>query len=276
VSGDPERLQQIVWNLLSNAIKFTPRGGRIQIRVLRARSAVTIEVQDPGVGISPEFLPYVFERFRQGDPSSSRGHGGLGLGLAIVKHLVELHGGSVSATSPGTGKGSTFSVRLPVLALHRRTDEERQPQPGPRHAGPRMPFLSGLRVLVVDDEEAARDLLTAVLARQGASVCAVRSAEAGFEALQEFAPDVLLSDVEMPEEDGYTLLQRVRALPAERGGTIPAVALTAYARIEDRMRALVAGFQLHLSKPVDPAELVAVVASLAGRKSDRPEQPAAR
>jgi PAS domain S-box-containing protein len=278
VSGDPERLQQIAWNLLSNAIKFTPRGGRIQIRVLRARSAVTIEVQDPGVGISPEFLPYVFERFRQGDPSSSRGHGGLGLGLAIVKHLVELHGGSVSATSAGAGKGSTFSVRLPVLALQRRTDEERPHQPGPRRTDPRLqslPCLSGLRVLVVDDDEAALDLLTAVLARQGASVCAVRSAAEGFEALQGFAPDVLLSDVEMPEEDGYTLLQRVRALPAERGGTIPAVALTAYARIEDRMRALVAGFQLHLSKPVDPAELVAVVASLAGRPRDRSAQPAA-
>ncbi|MCA1816835.1 MAG: PAS domain S-box protein [Acidobacteria bacterium] len=274
VSGDPDRLQQIVWNLLSNAIKFTPRGGRAQVLLSRANSHVEIVVSDTGQGIAPEFLPYVFDRFRQADPTTTRVHGGLGLGLAIVRHLVELHGGTVKAESEGAARGATFRITLPLLAaLPSQIEpaaETARDAPAPEEAGRLagldcQPEIEGLRVLVVEDDADSRELLVAVLEQCGADVVAVASAPEAMRSLADWRPDVLVSDIEMPGEDGYSLIRRLRALPAERGGDTPAAALTAYARAEDRMRALLAGFQIHVPKPVEPAELVTVVASLAGR-----------
>jgi PAS domain S-box-containing protein len=268
ILGDPDRLQQVIWNLLSNAIKFTHKGGRIQVRLERINSHVEITVSDTGVGIEPEFLPRVFERFQQGDSSSTRKHGGLGLGLAIVSQLVELHGGTVEVESQGRNQGSTFRVALPLPVIHRDDGAIEQVHPA---AGRAAPFdtnqvLEGLRVLVVEDEPDAREMLLFILGQCGADVFAVGSASEAIKALEEGEPvDVLVSDIEMPGEDGYSLLRKVRMLEADRGGKIPAAALTAYARAEDRMRALSAGFQIHVPKPVEPAELVAVVASLAGR-----------
>jgi PAS domain S-box-containing protein len=279
VSGDPDRLQQVVWNLLSNAIKFTPKEGRVQVLLARADSQLEVTVSDTGQGIAPEFIPYVFDRFRQADPTTTRTHGGLGLGLAIARHLVELHGGTVRAESGGEGRGATFRVLLPLLAMQPAEPPAAERLPGPTAAaGPAPgngfhlecpPELSGLRVLVVEDDADSRELLIAVLRQCGAEVLAVpRSAEA-LGALDTWRPDVLISDIEMPDEDGYTFIRKVRARAAERGGQIPAAALTAYARSEDRMRALAAGFQIHVPKPVEPAELVTVVASLAGRAMER-------
>ena len=273
VSGDPERLQQVVWNLLSNAVKFTPKGGRVQVRLERVNSHTEIIVSDTGPGIAPEFLPHVFDRFRQADSSITREHGGLGLGLAIVRHLVELHGGTVVVESGGAGQGATFRVKLPLMIVHdeqRVIDsvERRHPTAGAGQLPDCPPSLKGLRVLAVDDEAEARDLLTAMLERCGAHVRVAASAWAALEALESWRPDVLVSDIGMPDEDGYALIRKVRALPAERGGRIPAVALTAYARTEDRVRALSSGYQVHVAKPVEPAELAAVVASLAGRVSE--------
>jgi PAS domain S-box-containing protein len=275
VSGDPDRLQQVVWNLLSNAIKFTPKDGRVQILLARVDSHLEVTVTDTGQGIAPSFIPYVFDRFRQADPTTTRTHGGLGLGLAIVRHLVELHGGTVRAESAGQGAGSTFRVLLPLLAMQ-PAEPPPAAQPAATHSaapasGPNgfhldcPPELSGLRVLVVEDDADSRELLIAVLRQCEAEVMAVSRAADALDALDSWRPDVLVSDIEMPDEDGYTLIRKVRARPAERGGQIPAAALTAYARSEDRMRALVAGFQIHVPKPVEPAELVTVVASLAGR-----------
>ncbi|BAZ20065.1 multi-sensor hybrid histidine kinase [Kalymmatonema gypsitolerans NIES-4073] len=267
ILGDANRLQQIVWNLLSNAVKFTPKGGTVDVRLESMNSRVEFHVRDTGVGIAAEFLPYVFERFRQADSSSTRSHGGLGLGLAIVRHLVELHGGTVRAESPGIGQGATFIVNLPQKVVATKTSEAKQllSTPDTQVVENDLPNLGGLRVLVVDDEPDACQLLSTVLKQHEAQVIAVSSASEALVALQKFQPDVLVSDIGMPQEDGYSLIRKIRALPGEKGGRTPAVALTAYARAEDRIKALNAGFQLHVAKPVNPTELAAVVANLAGR-----------
>jgi PAS domain S-box-containing protein len=270
-SVDPNRLQQVVWNLLSNAIKFTPPGGRVQIRLEHVESEVRIAVSDTGKGIRADFLPYVFDRFCQSESSGKRAQSGLGLGLAIVRHLVELHGGTVHVESPGEGMGTCFTVRLPLVRVpYPEAPPARVPERRQQPAGIVIPFdrvlaLKGLRVLVVDDEADSRELLTSTLGQRGAGVTAVASAGEALDALVRVRPDVLVSAIEMPEEDGYTLMRKVRALKPEQGREIPAVALSAYVRAEDRVRSLAAGFQAHVRKPVEPAELVAVVTSLAGR-----------
>ncbi|HVG39125.1 MAG TPA: ATP-binding protein [Pyrinomonadaceae bacterium] len=268
VSGDPDRLQQIVWNLLSNAIKFTPEGGRVEIRLERTETTIDIIVSDTGIGINKDFIPFVFDRFRQADSSSTRAHGGLGLGLSIVRHLVELHNGAVEVDSFGEGQGATFRVKLPVMAMHVEERRKADPLRAGSNGAPsylRPPTLDNLRVMIVDDESATRELLTMILKQNGAEVIAVASTAEALDNIRQKRPDVLVSDIEMPGEDGYRLILRVRAFEAEHGGRIPAAALTAYARTEDRVRALSAGFQIHVPKPVEPNELVTVVASLAGR-----------
>jgi PAS domain S-box-containing protein len=266
ISGDPRRLQQVVGNLLSNAIKFTPEGGRVNVRLDRADACARITVSDTGQGISPEFLPYVFDRFRQADATNNQPQTGLGIGLAIVRHLVELHGGTVQADSPSEGQGATFTVKLPLVQLQIADFELRnEPVAGKESAlcSPQSEVsLGGLRVLVVDDEADARELLVVMLTQYGANVRAVASAQEALEALDRWPPDVLVSDIAMPDMDGYALIQKVRARPPERGGRIPAVALTAYARVEDRTHALVAGYHMHIAKPVNPAELAVVIATL--------------
>jgi PAS domain S-box-containing protein len=265
LSGDPERLQQVVWNLLSNAIKFTPPGGRVSVGLSAVGGQSELVVSDTGRGIPAAFLPYVFDRFRQADASSTRSHGGLGLGLAIVKHLVELHGGTIEARSPGEGLGSTFIVRLP-RAAPRAAPPPSARAPTEGFAGLACPpELEGLRVLVVDDQADARALLTTVLESCASQVTAVGSAAEALRALDDRPFDVLISDVGMPDMDGYALIRQVRQRPPERGGRIPAVALTAFARTDDRTRALLAGFSMHLAKPIEPDELVVVVASLLRR-----------
>ncbi|EHC19558.1 multi-sensor hybrid histidine kinase [Fischerella thermalis JSC-11] len=329
VSGDGERLQQVVWNLLSNAIKFTPAGGKVEVvlslvkeetRIREYRNSESvfdrfsasprlnigasfkassplpklsatmggtpatqwfpstscetayaqITVKDTGIGISSEFLPYVFDRFRQADSSSTRSHGGLGLGLAIVRHLVEMHGGTVDVTSPGKEQGTTFTVKLPLLKsqdsiVHTEELTVNSQQANFNCLPISSSVLDGVRVLVVDDEADTRDYLTTLLKQSQADVLAVASVPAALEAVEHWKPDVLVSDIGMPEEDGYSLLRKLRSLAPEKGGKIPAAALTAYARAEDRRRAIQAGFQLHLPKPIDPSELITVVASLVGR-----------
>ncbi|HEV2860946.1 MAG TPA: PAS domain S-box protein [Pyrinomonadaceae bacterium] len=268
VSGDPVRLQQVVWNLLSNALKFTPRGGRVQVRLERVNSHVEITVSDTGAGISPEFLPHVFDRFRQADQKTTRRHGGLGLGLAIVRHLVELHGGTVRAESEGEGHGSTFTVLLPVAPINSAEPTETRVHPAARDTLPAFECpdrLDGLRILIVDDEPDTREMLKAGLMHCGAVVTTAGSAAEAVAEIQGATPDVLISDIGMPEEDGYDLIRKVRALPAGGGGRVPAIALTAYARAEDRMHALRVGYQMHVPKPVELAELAAVVASIAKR-----------
>ena len=272
VPGDPTRLQQVIWNLLSNAIKFTPRGGCVQVRMERVDSHLQIIVADNGQGIPTEFLPYVFDRFRQIDQTSTRHQGGLGLGLALVRHLVELHGGSVGASSPGPGQGSTFTVFLPVVPIY-RVDAD-----GARvHASARslpssaeyMARLDGLMILVVDDEPDTRELLKMSLSECGAQVNVAGSVKEAFASFGSAIPDVLISDIGMPDEDGYDLIRLLRALPLECGGKVPAIALTAYARVEDRLKALRAGFQMHVPKPVELVELVTIVASVAGRNTEQ-------
>jgi PAS domain S-box-containing protein len=269
VLADPNRLQQVVWNLLFNAIKFTPRGGRVEARVSRVDSRVEVAVQDTGPGIPPDFLPHVFERFRQGDSSSTRRHGGLGLGLSIVKHLVELHGGTVEADSAGVGQGATFTVKLPLLSAARPAGmSARVPAVAAGEApAEEVPALEGVRVLLVDDDADGRDLISTVLGQRGARVTGTASVAEAMDALGKELPDVILSDIEMPDADGHSFIRKVRALPPDRGGAVPAAALTAYARTEDRMQALLSGFQMHVAKPVQPEELAAVVASLAGRRA---------
>jgi PAS domain S-box-containing protein len=267
VSGDPARLQQVVWNLLSNAVKFTPKGGRVQVRVERVNSHIEIIVSDTGVGIEPEFLPHVFDRFRQADGSTTKQYGGLGLGLSIVRHLVEMHGGTVRAESEGAGRGSTFTVMLPVTPVYQHADAGERVQVADREP---LPYecpdrLDGLRLLVVDDEADTCELLKAGLERCGADVTTAGSAAEALAELSKSQPDVLISDIGMPGEDGYELIRKVRGLPAESGGRVPAIALTAYARTEDRMQALRAGYHMHVTKPVELAELAAIVASLALR-----------
>lgn len=268
VTGDPMRLQQIVWNLLSNAVKFTPAGGRITTTLERINSHLEISVSDSGEGIVAEFLPHVFDRFRQQDSSTMRKHQGLGLGLSIVKQLVELHGGSVRATSPGQGQGATFVVSLPVAAAHKEVREKEKEvavpvEPPPASEG--VPTLLGTRVLVVDDDGDARELLRSILAQRGASVRTASSASEALSQMDSRVPDVLVSDIGMPGQDGYGLIREVRLRSREKGGHVPALALTAFARSDDRRRAISAGFHMHLAKPVEPAELVTVVASLARR-----------
>ncbi len=271
VSGDPNRLQQVFWNLLSNAIKFTPKGGRVQVVLERVNSHLEVSVIDSGEGIKADFLPHVFDRFRQADASTTRQHGGLGLGLAIVKQLVELHGGGVRVKSGGPGAGTTFIVSLPLTVLHPEAEplegERRHPQANSSRVV--LPSggldLRGVKVLVLDDEADARALVKRLLEGCGALVRVAGSVEDTLRLLGEEKPDVLVSDIGMPGEDGYSLIRRVRALGAANGGAVPAVALTAYARAEDRMKAILAGFQMHVAKPVEPAELLTMVASLAGR-----------
>jgi PAS domain S-box-containing protein len=268
VYGDRERLQQIVWNLLSNGVKFTRKGGVVQVTLQRINSHVEIVVNDTGVGIRSDFLPHVFDRFRQADGSTTRNYGGLGLGLAIVRHLVELHGGTAWAESDGANQGSRFTVRLPAMNANEQhlPEDLKQPAIAVVEARDHQPSsLSGLRVLVVDDEIDARSLLTTMLERCGAQVVAVGSAREGLESVETWKPDVLIADIGMPVEDGYGLIKKIRALPKERGGQTPALALTAYARTEDRVRALSEGYQVHLAKPVDRFELAAVVTSLGHR-----------
>jgi signal transduction histidine kinase/CheY-like chemotaxis protein len=268
VSGDAARLQQVVWNLLSNAIKFTPTGGTVQVVLRRIDSQVAISVSDTGIGIKPEFLPHVFDRFRQADASTTRMFGGLGLGLSIVKRLVELQGGSVQASSAGEHRGAIFVVRLPVVAVHRQgrgigTLDRKAAEANSfdfEHAD-----LTGLRVLVVDDEPDTRNLLARVLSECNATVVAAGGAHEALGIFEKQAPDVVVSDIGMPDVDGYELLKRIRAFGPARGGRVPAIALTAFARSEDRTRALRAGFLVHISKPVEPSELVATVATVTGR-----------
>jgi PAS domain S-box-containing protein len=278
VSGDFDRLQQAIWNLLSNAIKFTPKHGRVQVRLERVNSHVEITVSDTGDGISPDFLPYVFDRFSQGDATKARTQPGLGLGLAIVRHMVELHGGSVHAYSSGPGQGATFTVKLPLMIVR---DSDRFPgdvlrrrHPSAGAGGPDAPGwperLEGIHVLVVEDEPDARQLLVAVLESCHAEVTAVGSATEAMAKLTQIRPHLILSDIEMPQEDGYSFIRRVRAMPGCYGRTIPAIALTAHARIEDRVQALSAGYDTHIAKPFEPQELMATIVNLAKRFKPEP------
>jgi signal transduction histidine kinase/ActR/RegA family two-component response regulator len=272
VLGDPVRLQQVIWNLLSNAIKFTPKRGRIQVQLERVNSHIEITVSDTGPGIDEEFLPYVFDRFRQGDSTSSKKHGGLGLGLAIVRHLVELHGGTVEADNRADKQGAIFTVKLPVMVIRTPTgsltSEIERVHPVVSKAMPFdcPPSLQGVKVLAVDDEADARHLLTVVLEECGAEVGTCSSATEALVMIEEYEPDVLVSDIGMPEEDGYSLIKKVRERESETGKRIPAVALTAFARMEDRLQALSSGYNMHVPKPVEPAELVMVIASLVKNK----------
>jgi PAS domain S-box-containing protein len=268
VFADSQRLRQIVWNLLSNAVKFTPKGGRVKVVISERESQIEITVRDTGRGIDPDFLPYVFDRFRQAEASTTRKHGGLGLGLAIVRHLVELHGGKVAADSLGEGRGATFTVSLPIPAAHHEAPREPEAvmsdEEEDRLLLEQAPSLAGLRVLVVDDEPDARDLLTVALQQRGALVTKADSAGAALEALSAQPFDVLISDIEMPEVDGYELIRRLRCMEAGHDKFTPAMALTAHARAKDRARVLAAGFQMHVAKPARVAELVIGVGSLAG------------
>lgn len=267
VSGDAERLQQVIWNLLTNAVKYTPRGGHVEARLEREDSQIAIIVQDTGEGISPDFLPYVFARFRQADGTTTRKYGGLGLGLSIVRHLVEAHGGRVSAASEGAGRGATFTVRLPLRAMRDADSGSRKDAAAESQSG----TITGLRVLVVDDDEDALELSRLVLTDDGAEVRIAASAEEALDILKQWdqwRPDVLVSDIGMPGEDGYELIRQVRALPVDRGGQVPAVALTGYASLEDQKRALAAGYQLFMTKPVEREDMAVAIARLAGRGSD--------
>jgi PAS domain S-box-containing protein len=268
ISGDSDRLQQVVWNLLSNAIKFTPPGGWVEVSLRGAGSEAELRVEDSGAGMKASFLPHVFDRFRQADSTTKRTHSGLGLGLALVRHLVELHGGKVSAESAGEGRGSTFTVRLPTVAAA-VDSKEWTAAPASQAEIPSfdgLPRLNGLRVLFVDDQVDARELVSELLQVYGAEVIAVDSADNAIKAIEDSSPDVLVSDIGMPREDGYDLIRKIRAREAENGGRIPAVAVTGFAGSEHSRRALAEGFQRYLAKPIDPAELIALVADLAGRK----------
>jgi signal transduction histidine kinase/ActR/RegA family two-component response regulator len=259
-SGDPDRLQQIVWNLVSNAVKFTPPNGAATIRLTK-KDGFRVEVSDTGQGIDPAFLPHVFDAFRQADGTTTREHGGLGLGLTIARQLAELHGGTITASSPGVGRGTTFLLTLPSVVR----EPPRGPEPllttGGDH-GDRADLLRDVRILVVDDQEDARDLLRTMLSQYGALVTAVDSARAALEEIDRRPPDVVLSDVGMPREDGYALIRQLRLRPSNRGGRIPAIAVTAYASVADRATALESGFQAHIAKPFDPAQLARTVASV--------------
>lgn len=272
VSGDADRLQQVCWHLLSNAIKYTPTKGRVEIKLSTegerqetvSSPVACIQVTDTGKGISAEFLPYIFDCIRQADIMLAKSHRGLGIGLVITRHLVEMHGGTIGVDSQGEGKGTTFTVKLPLLGT-RDLVKTRESTPSPQPLAPSPASLSGLRVMVVDDEADVRDYIATVLEDYGAEAIAIARATQALEMLQQWKPHILISDIAMPEQDGYTFIRIVRKLPAERGGKIPAVAITAYASDEDRNRAITAGFQLHVPKPVEPSQLAAVVAQLTGR-----------
>jgi len=255
VSGDPNRLQQMVWNLLSNAVKFTPTGGQVEIWLEQVDSQVQIRVTDTGQGIEPDFLPFVFDYFRQADSTTTRRFAGLGLGLAIVRHIVEMHGGTVRADSPGKGQGATFTVRLPLISTIAEANQSQTQLNGSLD-------LSGIRVLVVDDEPDTRDLLTFVMEQHGAVVVAAASACEALESLRHSPPDVLVCDIGMPEMNGYTLMRQVRVWSPEQGGQIPAIALTAYAGEMNQKQAFAAGFQMHISKPVEPEAMARAIAAL--------------
>jgi signal transduction histidine kinase/ActR/RegA family two-component response regulator len=269
IVGDENRLQQVFWNLLSNAMKFTPKGGRVQITVKRIESQARIIVSDTGEGITPEFLPQVFEPFRQADGSITKGHGGLGLGLAIVRRLVEMHGGAISVMSGGRGQGATFTVSIPIVpvrqtALAAPIDSTTIATSEKTAINTGLPNLTGIRVLAVDDEGDTRAMIRGVLEQFGANVLTAGSAEEALEVFPGWKPDVLLFDIGMPQEDGNMLIQKVRQLEAKEGRNTPAIALTAYARVEDRMRALAAGYQMFIPKPVEAGELVVTIANLIG------------
>ena len=272
VAGDPGRLQQVVGNLLANAVKFTPEGGHIEVRLARSGSTAHVTIIDTGSGISPDFLPFIFERFRQADTTSTRKQKGLGLGLAIARQIVQLHGGTIEAASAGDGRGSTFTVKLPLLVSSSpvasppvvRGEEQRG----------RTPTLDGITVLVVDDEEDAREAMAVLLGQAGARVISVGGAAEALATLDRERPDVLLSDIAMPGEDGYALIRRVRSRSGETGGRIPAAALTAYATLEDRAKAIRAGYDEHIPKPVDPTRLIGAVALLVD--ADRQAPPTSR
>jgi signal transduction histidine kinase/CheY-like chemotaxis protein len=267
ISGDSERLQQVMWNLISNAIKFTPKGGRVQVVLQRSESHVEVGVSDNGIGIEADFLPHIFEPFQQGTGGSMRRHGGLGLGLSIVRHIVELHGGEITAFSEGLNRGSKFTVKFPLLATAGVVGEPVRRHPIARDtlSDIRLARLDGIRVLVVDDEPSASEALHELFVSCGAEARLAGSASEAFTVFESWRPDVLVSDIAMPGEDGYSLIRKIRLLSALKGGLTPALALTAYAKIEDRVTILAAGFQMYLSKPADPNELVAVVGSLMKR-----------
>jgi signal transduction histidine kinase/ActR/RegA family two-component response regulator len=277
ISGDSERIQQVMWNLISNAIKFTPKGGRVQVVLQRAESHVEIAVIDSGVGIDAGFLPHVFEPFRQGTGGPMRRHGGLGLGLSIVRHIVELHGGEIIAYSEGDNLGSKFTVKFPLLATARDNGDpaRRHPIAGDSLSDVHLARLDGVRVLIVEDEPSAREALLVLFNTCGAKARAAGSVTEALVVFDEWRPDVLVSDIAMPGEDGYSLIRKVRLRSPDRGGLVPAVALTAYAKIEDRVSILGAGFHMYLSKPADPNELVAVVGSLAKRRGSGERIPVA-
>jgi signal transduction histidine kinase/ActR/RegA family two-component response regulator len=264
IVGDADRLRQVVWNLVMNAVKFTPRGGRVQVHLERMNMHVQIVVSDTGRGITPDVLPFVFDRFRQGDSSTTRAHSGLGLGLALVKHLVDLHGGQVFADSEGEGKGATFVVELPLRVADDSTPPVAHRRVAAAGLGPAsaLPRLDGVRVLVVDDDADALELASAILTGAGGTVTTCPTAAEALQLLRQWRPDVLVSDIQMPREDGYSLIRKVRTLDRRDGGETPAVALSAYGRAEDRMRALGEGYSMHVPKPVDPIELTTIIASL--------------
>ncbi len=275
LQGDASRLQQVVWNLLANAIKFTSPGGRVDVRLERADGRAQITVRDTGEGVAAEFLPFIFDRFRQADSTITRRHGGLGLGLAIVRHLVELHDGTVAAESAGEGYGTAFIVRLPLA------ESGEGARPGPAASGGSPPALQGMQILVVDDDRDALDVLTLALTEAGAAVRTAASATEALGLLRWIRPDVLVSDLAMPDEDGYSLIRNLRAMERESGRETPAIALTAYVRVQDRARAVAAGFNIFVEKPVDPDELIAVLAGIAESRAGQParalrEQPDGR
>jgi CheY-like chemotaxis protein/anti-sigma regulatory factor (Ser/Thr protein kinase) len=268
VTGDADRLQQVIWNLLSNAVKFTPAQGTVCVRLARAASHLELRVADSGLGIKPEFLPHVFERFRQADSTTTRRHSGLGLGLAIVRHLVELHGGNVGVESEGEGRGATFIVRLPIRAVRerraRRTPAGMMGLDGDR-VDSVMTDLNGVTVLVVDDEADAQALVRTVLQEAGANAVGASAVGDALELLTRFRPDIIVADIGMPGEDGYSLIRQVRNQERSRGDRLPAIALTAYSRAEDRALALESGFDAHLRKPVDTDALLMAIATAVGR-----------
>jgi CheY-like chemotaxis protein/anti-sigma regulatory factor (Ser/Thr protein kinase) len=269
VLGDANRLQQAIWNLLANAVKFTNEDGRVDVRLGQTNGSIELSVTDTGIGIEPEFVPCIFDRFRQADSTSTRRYGGLGLGLSIVRNVIEMHGGRVSVSSPGKGRGSTFKIVLPEdLQEFKQTQNEQvkaESKQGVERKGQEAGLnLKGVRVLVVEDDPDTLELLRFILDRRGAEVNTAASTREALDVMEHWQPTTLVSDLAMPDQDGYELIGHIRSRSSERGGNIPAVAVSAYTRTEDRIRALSAGFQLHLPKPVDPEELVATVASLAG------------
>jgi CheY-like chemotaxis protein len=262
VSGDPDRLQQTIWNVLSNAVKFTPRGGRVEVRLAEVLGEAVITVSDTGAGIAPEFLQHVFDRFRQADGSYTRAYGGLGLGLAIARHLIELHGGIIEVFSDGVGRGATFVIRLPVSKTRDQPDDGTRIETGhgPNGSGSAAGRqLEGVRILLVDDEPDNLELLTRIFKNFGAEVSTASSARDALQVLQRADIEVLVSDLQMPGEDGYELIRKARLMMIEQRRRLTAVALTAHARVEDRARALDAGYQAHIAKPVEPADLMELI-----------------